>query len=76
MYLVDGVIMVTDIMKGSPAEAAGFKVEDIVIGVENNFTGNIQAYKTLLQNAGARVKVVMNRKGELILINMKVKNIL
>jgi hypothetical protein len=76
MYIVEGAITVTEIMKKSPAEAAGFKEGDIVIGVENNLSGNIQMYKTLLQNAGSRVKVLINRKGELMILTVRVKNIL
>jgi hypothetical protein len=76
MYIIDGAITVTEIMKKSPAEAAGFKEGDIVIGVENNLSGNIQTYKTLLQNAGSRVKVLINRNGDLRILTIKVKNIL
>jgi hypothetical protein len=75
MYIVDGAITVTEIMKKSPAEEAGFNEGDIVIGVENNLSGNIQTYKTLLQNAGARVKVLISRKGELKILSIKVKSI-
>jgi hypothetical protein len=76
MYLIDGAITVTDIMAKSPAAAAGFQVGDIVIGVENNLSGNIQAYKTLLQNAGTKIKVLINRKGVLKILTLKVKSIL
>jgi hypothetical protein len=76
MYLIDGAITVTEIMKKSPAEAAGFKEGDIVIGIENNLSGNIQTYKALLQNAGSKVRVLINRNGELMVINIRVKNIL
>jgi len=75
MYIVDGAITVTEIMKKSPAELAGFKEGDIVVGVENNLSGNIQTYKTLLQNAGARIKVLISRKGELKILTIKVKSI-
>jgi C-terminal processing protease CtpA/Prc len=76
MYLINGAITVTDIMKKSPAEVAGFKEGDIVIGVENNLSGNIQAYKTLLQNAGAKIKVLISRNGELKILTVKVRSIL
>jgi hypothetical protein len=75
MYIVEGAITVTEIMKKSPAEEAGFKDGDIVIGVENNLSGNIQVYKTLLQNAGSRIKVLINRKGELKILTIKVRSI-
>ena len=75
MYLVDGAITVTDIMKKSPAEDAGFMEGDIVLGVDNNLSGNIQTYKALLQNAGAKIKILISRKGELKVITLKVKSI-
>jgi len=76
MYLIDGAITVTDIMKKSPAEAAGFIPGDIVLGIDNDLSGNIQHYKTLLQNAGARVKVLISRNGELMVLTMKIRSIL
>ncbi|CAN5657103.1 hypothetical protein BH10BAC2_BH10BAC2_01390 [soil metagenome] len=76
MYLIDGAITVTEIMKKSPAEDAGFVPGDIVLGIDNDLSGNIQRYKTLLQNAGARVKILVSRKGELIVLTMKVRSIL
>ncbi|MEP7318107.1 MAG: aspartyl protease family protein [Panacibacter sp.] len=76
MYLIEGAITVTDIMDKSPAEEAGFQIGDIVVGVENDLSGNIQSYKTLLQNARTRIKVLISRKGELMVITIKVKSIL
>ncbi|WP_225975330.1 aspartyl protease family protein [Panacibacter ginsenosidivorans] len=76
MYLIDGAITVTDIMKKSPAEDAGFVPGDIVMGVDNDLSGNIQSYKTRLQNAGEKVKVLISRKGELMVITMKIRSIL
>jgi hypothetical protein len=57
-YIINNNIVVTDIMKGSPAEDAGFRENDIILAVGNNFSKNIQTYKTMLQNAGERVKVL------------------
>lgn len=76
MYLIDGAITVTDIMKKSPAEDAGFIPGDIVLGIDNDLSGNIQRYKTLLQNAGARVKILVSRKGQLTVLTMKIRSIL
>lgn len=75
-YLIDGAITVTDIIKGSPAEKAGFQEGDIILGVANNFSNNIQAYKVLLQNAKSRISVVVMRKGTPEVIEIKVKSIL
>jgi hypothetical protein len=76
IYWEDGIIRIGDIMPGSPAEKAGFQLDDILIGVDNNFSNNIQAYKNLLQNAGERLKLIIRRKQELMTIVLHVKSIL
>jgi hypothetical protein len=75
LYWMNGEVRVGDVMKDSPAEKSGFKEDDIVIAVANNFSNNIQAYKTLLQNAGDKLKIIVNRGGELIQMSMQVKSI-
>ena len=62
-------------MKGSPAEKAGFKEDDILLSVGTNFTNNIQAYKNLLQNPGEKVKVIVKRGGQLVQLTILVKSI-
>ncbi len=76
IYLVNGAITVTDVIKSSPAESAGFVYGDIILGVEGNFTNNIQAYKMLMQNARAKLRVVIMRDGKPQIIYLKVKSIL
>ena len=75
LYWMNGEVRVGDVMKDSPAEKAGFKEDDIVLSVGNNFTNNIQTYKTLLQNTGDKLKLIVNRKGELIQLTLQVKSI-
>lgn len=76
MYVVDGEIQVVDIMPESPAEQAGFKPGDVIMGVENNFSNNIQTYKNLMQTPGERLKVLVLRKDGPYQLTLKVKNIL
>ncbi len=75
-YLINGAITITDIIKNSPAEKAGFKFGDIIIGVETNFSNNIQIYKVLMQNAKARIRILIMRDGQPQVMYMKVKSIL
>jgi hypothetical protein len=75
LYWMEGEVRVGDVMKGSPAEKAGFKEDDIVISVGNNFSNNIQAYKMLLQNTGDKLKIIVNRGGELVQLSIQVKSI-
>ena len=75
-YHYDGEVTVTDIMKGSPAEEAGFKIDDIIIAINGNFSKNVQAYKNLLQSQGEKLKVLVYRDGAPLMLNLKVKSIL
>ena len=76
MYVIDGEIRVVDVMPGSPAEAGGFKPDDLIMAVENNFSQSIQTYKNLMQVPGQRLKVLVMRDGEPFILTLKVKSIL
>jgi hypothetical protein len=77
-YFINGQVTVTDIMKGSPAEKAGFLEGDIIIAINNNMTRNIQTYRNMLQQPGEKLKflVVRRKDGDLEELYMKVANIL
>lgn len=76
IYSTDGKIHVEDVITGSPAEKAGFKVGDIVVSVGSDFSNNIQAYKNILQSSTQKQKVIVNRKDELIILTLKPESIL
>lgn len=76
MYVINGEIRIIDVMTGSPAEEAGFKSEDIIMAVENNFSQSIQTYKNLMQSPGQKLKVLILREGEPMILVLKVKSIL
>ncbi len=76
IYVLDGKIQVEDIVPGSPAEKAGFKIGDEIIGVDNNFSGNIQVYKNLLQEPDKRMRIFIRREGQMMDIFLHSKNIL
>lgn len=76
MYFVDGEVRILDVMKGSPAEKAGLMTDDVIMAVQNNFNKNIQEYKNLMQTPGEKVKILVNRDGEPMIITMKVMNLM
>ncbi len=76
IYLINGAITVTDIVENSPAQAAGLQIGDVVIGIETNFSNNIQAYKALIQNPKTKVKILITRNGQPLILFLKVKSIL
>ncbi len=75
LYLIDGMILVGDVAKGSPAEAAGVLEDDEVIAVNHNFSLNLNAYKIALQVPNERIKIIVRRDGKLKEIEFKVKSI-
>src|SRR5688572_366338 len=72
IYMIDGEIVVVDVMPNSPSEVAGLKPGDVIMAVSNNFTRNIQVYKSLLQTPGQKVKILVMREGSPILVTLKV----
>ena len=61
LYWFEGKIRVGDIMVDSPADKAGFQVDDVVISVNDNMSQNLQLYKSMLQNTGDKVRIVVYR---------------
>jgi hypothetical protein len=76
LFMENGQIILGDVAKGSPAEAIGLKEGDVVVAVNKNFNQNLQQYKMSMQNAGDRLKLIIQRGGELLEFNLKVKSIL
>jgi hypothetical protein len=75
IYMVDNEITVLDVLEHSPGKAAGFEPGDIIVAMNNNFNKDIQAYKTVLQAAGTKVKVIVQRKKEIKMLTLHVKDI-
>lgn len=76
LYLDGTDIIIDDVLKNSPADKAGLKSGDVVIGVENDLSNNLQQYKLLLQNPRQKVRILYRRNGiidqtKLTIINIK-----
>ena len=76
MYLVNGQVVIEDVLEGSPAEKAGFKPGDVLAGIDRYLGGSIQTYKNLLQDVGAKLRLIIVRDGRLFQIDLKVKSFL
>jgi S1-C subfamily serine protease len=76
LYNINGQIIIGDVADGSPAEKAGVKEGDVVVGINKVFTQNLSQYKTALQAAGQKIKLILRRDGELREVEFKVKSIL
>ncbi len=75
MYNVDGEIFIDDIIEGSPADKSGLKNGDIIMAVNNNFSGNLETYKNLLQKTGTKIEVLVMRNKVPVVIGLKVGRI-
>ena len=76
LYYIEGLIIVGDVAKGSPAEAVGIKEGDEVIAVNNNFNQNLNAYKMALQAPNEKIKLILRRNKVIMDFEFKVKSIL
>ncbi len=76
LYMVDNKIVALDIMKDSPAEKAGLQEGDVIVSINKDFSGNIQAYKAMLQSAKTTQVLFVSRENVgLLKITLKVKSI-
>lgn len=75
MYFFDGIIEADDIIEGSPADKAGVKPGDIILGVNNNFSNDIEVYRNLLQKTGQRVRLLINRNNVPAILSMRVGSV-
>lgn len=76
IYYVNGAIIVEDVVPGSPAFKAGIKKDDIIMGVNHNFTNNIMQYKNILQSANEKIKITISRNSQLSMVTIKPLSIL
>lgn len=76
IYQIEDRVLVLDVITGSPAEKAGIRVNDEIIGINNLIHQHIQAYKNALQVKNQRVTIIILRDGKLMEIKMKTGSIL
>jgi hypothetical protein len=75
--LIEGKVIVTDVMQDSPGEKAGLKGGDEIMEVNGDRQQNLQVYQSMLRTIGPRVKVLVRRStGEMSMVSLKVSSIL
>ncbi|MEO5650366.1 MAG: aspartyl protease family protein [Ginsengibacter sp.] len=75
MYYIDGKIVADDVIENSPAYKSGLKKDDIIVGVNANFSNDINVYKNLMHNVGEKVILIVLRNNELMTLSFKVGKI-
>ncbi len=76
LYYEKGKTVLGDVAANSPAEKAGLKEGDEVVGINNNYSQNFDQYKALLQSTVGRIKMIIRRNEELMQFEFKVKSII
>ena len=76
LYYIDGQIILGDVATGSPAALAGLIEGDVVIGINNIVGQHLQQFKTALQVAGEKIRMIISRDGQLMEFNFKIRSIL
>jgi hypothetical protein len=76
LCFIQGVIMISDIIVGSPGEKAGLKQGDIVMGINNTFSQSLAVIKEALLKATDDVKVIVVRTGTTMEFQVKIESIL
>lgn len=75
MYYLDDHIYADDIIEGSPADKAGIKNGDVIVGIDNDFSNNIEAYKNFLQRTGQKIIILVMRNGVPLILTLRVGKI-
>jgi hypothetical protein len=75
VFFINGKVVIDDIIKDSPAYKAGFKKDDVILAVNNNFSNDINQYKNALQSNGERLKILVIRDGSPQIIIFKPRKI-
>ena len=75
LYFINGEITVGDVADGSPAAASGLREGDAVVAINKVFSQNITQLKLALQNTNEKIKMIVRRKGELMVFEFKVRSI-
>jgi membrane-associated protease RseP (regulator of RpoE activity) len=76
LYMADNKIVLGDVAIDSPADKAGLKEGDEVIGINNVIGQSLQQFKAALQTPVQKIKMIVRRNGQLMEFTFKLKSIL
>ena len=75
MFYSDGKIISDEVINKSPAYRAGLRKGDVIIAINSNFSGDLGAYKNLMQNVGQKITLLVSRNGVPLIITFHVGHI-
>ncbi len=76
IYFINQHIEVDEVVPDSPAAKAGLQKGDIILSVNNDFSNDIQIYKSIIQSRLSKIKFLILRNGSPEVFIMKTVSIL
>lgn len=71
IYQEGNLVVVEDVIPGSPGELSGFRSGDIILAINNDISNNIRVYKEMLQQTGTKLRFLVRRPEGLVVITMR-----
>jgi hypothetical protein len=65
IYSINGKAIIDNVVKDSPAEKAGLQNGDLLLGVNNNFSNNIDGYRNLISSSRDELRVSVIRDNQI-----------
>jgi C-terminal processing protease CtpA/Prc len=66
MLLMGDEVWVEDVIENSPAALAGLKSGDEIMSINGDFSGNVQRYRSLIQQINTEIKMIVRRQENLV----------
>jgi predicted aspartyl protease len=76
IFRVNGKAVIDQVVKDSPAEKAGLQNGDLLVGVNNNFSNNLDGYKNIISSARDELKMTVLRNNQFKTIVVSVERVL
>ncbi len=76
IFMIDGLVTVTEVIKNSPGDKAGFKINDIIFLIENTLITNVKTAKSFYQNERKVIKTTILRNQIPKVLFMKIQSII
>jgi hypothetical protein len=73
---VKGLNLIGDITAGSPAEIAGLKEGDVVLGINDIVGHSLSEFKDALMKSTGKIRMIIIREGKIMEFRFKIKSIL
>jgi hypothetical protein len=76
IFSINGKAIIDNVIKDSPAEKAGLQNGDLLLGVNNNFSNNLDGYKKIITSARSGLEMSVLRENQLKKIVVFVERVL